>query len=531
MSSLKTSIIIDVVNRATEPIRRISRSLGQFHKTVGPAVSDVGNRFSTATREVGALAGKLALIGGAGAWAFKSQLIDTASEFEGFKAVLETVEGSSLKAQKSMDWVSTFAAKTPYELGEVMDSFVKLRAYGLDPTNGLLKTLGDTSSAMGKPLTQAVEAMADAVTGEYERLKEFGVKASTKGNKTSFAYTDADGKQRLKAVDKNNRALIQSTLMTIWNERYAGAMDKQSRTWRGMMSNLSDQWTRFKIKIMGAGLFDWMKTKLDGLLKLVDKMANNGDLDRLANLWGKKLKAGMEEAWKIGKQLWEGLKQIKNVTDTVAKALGGYDRLLMLVASTMAIKAVVSVVSLGASLFNLGSVALPAAGTAFKAFALVGTTSMDALSLSAIKLTASLAPILVGVAALTALAALLYPIAEGSEAAAKALTEKHVKGQSTDALRTELARNNVMGGGPNSFQSKLMKKELDSRMAGLIDLKSKIPGAPSTKWMQKISKEQLEAARGEVKIKIESAAPVSVTGMKSKNMDLTVDTGRIMKGF
>ena len=31
---------------------------------------------------------------------------------------------------------------------------------------------------MGKPVLQAVEAISDAITGENERLKEFGIKGS-----------------------------------------------------------------------------------------------------------------------------------------------------------------------------------------------------------------------------------------------------------------------------------------------------------------------------------------------------------------
>ena len=100
--------------------------------------------------------------------------VNTAQSFEKYQTILKTTEGSAQAAEKSMQWISEFAVKTPYELDETTDAFVRLRAYGLDPTNGLLQTLGDTSAAMGKPLMQAVEAIADAITGENERLKKFG---------------------------------------------------------------------------------------------------------------------------------------------------------------------------------------------------------------------------------------------------------------------------------------------------------------------------------------------------------------------
>ena len=120
----------------------------------------------------------------------------TAAEFECFESILETVEGSSKKAEQSMGWISNFAAKTPFDLDEVTDAFVKLRAYGMDPRHGLLRTLGDTSAAKGKPLDQAVEAIADAVTGENESLKEYGLKGHVDGNTITYEFTGKDGRTR-----------------------------------------------------------------------------------------------------------------------------------------------------------------------------------------------------------------------------------------------------------------------------------------------------------------------------------------------
>lgn len=97
-----------------------------------------------------------------------------------------------------MAWIGDFAATTPYDLAQVTESFIQLKAYGLDPVqNGLLRTLGDTSAAMGKPIEQAVEAIADAVTGENERLKEFGIKARVEGDEIVYAYTKTARKWKL----------------------------------------------------------------------------------------------------------------------------------------------------------------------------------------------------------------------------------------------------------------------------------------------------------------------------------------------
>jgi len=326
------SVVIRAIDRVTAPMRGIQNAVRRFDQRIGasarglseklglPAMTAATQRLGTAMGDLGARAGRvLTVIGaigagliGLGVFAGKS-LIDTASTFEKYQTVLETIEGSQAKAAKSIQWVSEFAAKTPYELDEVMDSFVKLRAYGIDPTNGTLRVLGDTSAAMGKPIMQAVEAIADAMTGENERLKEFGIRASKQGDKIVYEYSK-DGKTMRKVADASNRAMIQATLMAIWNDRYSGAMDKLSGTWGGMMSNLSDQWQRFKLMIMQSGPFEQLRKRLAGLLERIDAMAKSGELQRLAEAIGTWLVEKFDKLWATGEKL------VKNWDDIQAKA-------------------------------------------------------------------------------------------------------------------------------------------------------------------------------------------------------------------
>jgi len=209
------------------------------------------------------------------AFSFLKSSISIAGEFERFGSILETIEGSAEKARKSLDWVKEFAQTTPYELAEVTDAFVKMKSYGLNPLGDGLRTLGDTAAAMGKPLIQAVEAMADAVTGENERLKEFGIKASKIGDRIKYTWTDASGKAK-KIIIKNNKEIIESTLKAIFNSKYAGAMDRMSRTWQGLTSNLSDAWTNFKQSlIIKSGIFDSAKKAVSSLNSYFSKLLKN----------------------------------------------------------------------------------------------------------------------------------------------------------------------------------------------------------------------------------------------------------------
>ncbi|WP_371739923.1 tape measure protein [Mannheimia sp. ZY171111] len=239
-------------------------------------------------------------------------MAQTAGKFEQFNAILEITEGSAEKAKESFDWVKKFAVDTPSNLDEAMEAFVKLRAYGLDPTNGLLQTLGDTGAAMGKPVMQAVEAIADALTGENERLKEFGIKGSVvKGtNIIEYAYTDKLGKQQVAKVNKNNRKEIEETLTRIFNEKYAGAMGKQAKTLVGIWAKIGDYWTNFQMQVMETGAFDWIKNKLQWVLDSLDKMAENGELQKWAEDIGAIIQETVQGLWEFGEKIFAAIKWI-----------------------------------------------------------------------------------------------------------------------------------------------------------------------------------------------------------------------------
>lgn len=299
---------------------QIERQTNRLKAAGGMQRLGLGDNLQRIGAQVSSLRNQAAVGLAATGYFFKRFFLDVAADFEDFQTVLETTEGSSAGAQRAMKWVSDFATRTPYELAEVTEAYVKLRAYGLDPTNGLLKSLGDTAAAMKKPVLQAVEAIADAVTGENERLKEFGIKAAKQGGSITYAYTDQAGNQKSATVDGNNRKLIESTLTAIFNEKYSGAMDKLSRTWRGMLSNLSDQWARFTNTAMNAGLFDYMKNKLSGLLATLDRMAENGQLQAWAEKTGAALKAVAENTWAF----FQG---IQAVLTRLAEFVGGWKNL------------------------------------------------------------------------------------------------------------------------------------------------------------------------------------------------------------
>ncbi|MCK9600612.1 MAG: tape measure protein [Sphaerochaeta sp.] len=220
------------------------------------------------------------------------EMLEGAGEVERYRAILETVTGSAEVAGQKLDWLREFAEKTPFELPGLMDAAVKLEAYGF-AAEEYMTVLGDTAAAMGKDVGDAVEALADATMGEFERLKEFGIKATTEGAQIAFNYTDKSGQQQKALVDKNNKEMIASTLTAIWNERYEGAMEKMSTTWEGMVSNLKDSWSTVMADV-GASIMPTMKPFLTEVIDFVGGDTMKGALTELSGAFVDIAKAGMD---------------------------------------------------------------------------------------------------------------------------------------------------------------------------------------------------------------------------------------------
>lgn len=215
----------------------VIRAMRQTQNSVDQLALQTAKRFGDMQRAGQSLANLFGgLFAGLSVGVVVGKLVSVQREFDVLSSSLTTVTGSSAAAESEMRWIKEFAATTPFALTEVTQAFVKMKALGLDASQQALENYGNTASAMGKNLNQLIEAVADAATGEFERLKEFGIKASTEGNKVSLVFrgvTTTIGK---------NADEITAYLQQIGNNEFAGAMALRAATLDGAISNLGDTW-------------------------------------------------------------------------------------------------------------------------------------------------------------------------------------------------------------------------------------------------------------------------------------------------
>ncbi len=220
--------------KSTDPkqIRKFNAELAQtqsqINKLQGGSTA-LGNAFKGAFATLGALGVVVGLA------EVVRAVIQTTATFEKFKAVLTNTLGSQRAAAEAFDLITKTAATTPFSLEQVTEAYIKLANRGLKPTELALKSFADIAASQGKELDQFVEAALDATQGEFERLKEFGIKASKSGEQITFAF------KGIKESVENTPEAINAFLIALGQvEGVAGSTDSISQTLSGTWSNLGD---------------------------------------------------------------------------------------------------------------------------------------------------------------------------------------------------------------------------------------------------------------------------------------------------
>ncbi|MEQ9426960.1 MAG: hypothetical protein RJQ09_21230 [Cyclobacteriaceae bacterium] len=170
---------------------------------------------------------------------FQKRIIDITREFQTQKAVLENALGSKGAANLFFANIQREAAKTNFSVLELTKGLTKMLSNGIQPNAKELRAFIDLTNNAGKGFDQWAEAVNDAVNGEFERLKEFFIKASKNGDELTFTF-----KEQQFTVD-NNAESIKNLLVQLGQmEGVAGATDKISKQLGGSISNLGDSWER-----------------------------------------------------------------------------------------------------------------------------------------------------------------------------------------------------------------------------------------------------------------------------------------------
>jgi hypothetical protein len=239
-----------------EELQQMIKKNGLLQKEV----DDTSDKFKNQGKEADGLSGTLKKTAGilAGVFAadkiidFGKEVFRVRGEMQRFAAVLTNTLGSKSAAQEALKTISKFAAETPFSVSQLTASFVKLANQGFKPTAVEMRKLGDLASSTGKEFDQLAEAIIDAQTGEFERLKEFGIRASKQGDLVKFTFKGVETQTKFTSSAITDYVLSLGDLAGV-----SGSMSAISTTLEGRISNLGDSYETLlnSIGTRGEGIF------------------------------------------------------------------------------------------------------------------------------------------------------------------------------------------------------------------------------------------------------------------------------------
>lgn len=216
-----------------------------------------------------------------------ANVYSTRKEFAKYEAVLRNTLQSQEKAAAAMKMLQRLAADTPGSLQEWTEAYIKLVNRGIKPTTAELTNIGDLAASQGKSVDQLIEAILDAMTGENERLKEFGIKASKNGNTVKYTF------RGVTTEVQNTEEAIKSYLLSLGKlDGISGSMATQMKELEGMESNFKDTldnlWNKMGKRVEGffkKGL-SWATDFVSDITKVMEPLSDTFEdqMEKVVNL-------------------------------------------------------------------------------------------------------------------------------------------------------------------------------------------------------------------------------------------------------
>lgn len=336
--------------KAAKKVKGVNKEMLAATRTVERFQRKTADACSRAVRSLGKLG--VAAGGAAAALGIKSGLSE-AMDLEGYRLQLETATKDTVKAAGIMKYAVDLANRTPFEGGELVEGAAKFEAMGMSAEQWLTRA-GDMAAATNKSFDQATEALIDAQTGELERLKEFGITKAmivAQGEKLFRKVQLVNNKGQIVNQEKFNQALI-----SLMEDKFAGGMEKQAGTMKGLWSTVTGVTKSALAEMVGmtsdgsiraGSAMERLKGGVSQLAGRLEQWQQDGTLARL----GEQLDQGLARGLDLASR---GFQWLAENGDTVKSTLFG---LAGAFAAVKVLKLATDLIFLGKTLFLFGKTA------------------------------------------------------------------------------------------------------------------------------------------------------------------------------
>jgi len=265
------SIIIKVKNLAKRGFDKASAAVSSFRKKFSAGA--IGVLKSVVSLRTG-------LVAFAGISALFVKSLQKAFEFERYKSQFSILFGDMEQAKSHFEDLKEFANVTPFQLSDLAQASKTM----LSMTGGVLglkdslTLVGDAAAKSGFDIKEVGMWTARAY-GAIRNGKPFGEAAM---RLTEMGLLSGEARQKMEDLQKAGAKNTE-----VWKvlreelEKSKGGMELLSTTGEGLMSTLKDKWDG-ALADFGARFQDLAKDKIKQLIDWIDRLKENGTLDRWA---------------------------------------------------------------------------------------------------------------------------------------------------------------------------------------------------------------------------------------------------------
>lgn len=300
--------VISVEDNASSAFSNISDALNNLMlnanqsfmnmNVAGMALNQLGNTAENAGKK---MIGGLIDVG--------KNVVSTGATFETLRQTMTALYNSADVGIQKTNWAMQLAAKTPFQMEDLTNMMIRMKSIGVEADKvyddgaghiqSLAQYIGDLAALHPEKglqmTTQEIQELLELSPRGTVAMRSLGVSLETLQKAGAGDKWGATTEERIQQLVKVSGYMAQ------------GLSEKLMTTWQGLTSNIEDQFTRIKLAIADAGVFDAVKATLIDVSNLI----GNIDSDQLASL-GKSLADAFSMIWKPIDYVVKGISSMVN---------------------------------------------------------------------------------------------------------------------------------------------------------------------------------------------------------------------------
>lgn len=324
------------VRQAQTEMDRLKQAVRAISGTTGSV--EIQADTAQAETEISNFKGKVAgLVATIGITAVVKNAVTTGIDYnamiEQSKTAWTTLLGDAQTATDQIAAVQQLAAATPYEFAGLDAVAKKLSMAGFagDALREAMVNVGDAVSAIGGGQAE-LEGVSTALYQIYSKGKLSAEEMLQLAERGIPAWEILAGKlgvstaelQEMTTAGEMMANEVLPLLVEGMGERFAGAMEAQSKTFNGMVSTLKDNLTQLSGQAT-EGMFDGMKGAIQDVMGEMDRLSETGELQSAMRSVGSALGTVVNVGAGVVKMLWD----MRGAVAAAAVGFGAYKAVML----------------------------------------------------------------------------------------------------------------------------------------------------------------------------------------------------------